>query len=357
MTEQKINDYPDPAVKQSTPPEKNQQTPKASRSIWMNVGIFFSTLGIIILICAFAYGYRELSKVNIDLARIISDLTNQNTRNQQDITTLKSSLNELQQISQKTQALSAQQEQFIAEWRSAQKGDLNKWKVAEAHYLVKLADDQLQFSNNTQLAMVVLQEAIKTLATVQDANVNEIQKSLATDLLKLKATPTVDVTAVYVRLHAVANQIDKLPLAFNPLKAQQASQKPASPTLGLPWWKAGLISSWEALRKIVIVRHYGANNLPLILPDEKIFLYQNLHSQIENAMWGLLHHNTLVYTTSLSRAKAWIKQYFAQEAQETKTLLQEMDALQKETVQFAAINLSTTLQLFDQYNAQVKNGN
>ena len=70
---------------------------------------------------------------------------------------------------------------------------------------------------------------------------------------------------------------------------------------------------------------------------------------MEDAIWGLLHRHAEVYKTSLLRAAAWIKQYFAQEAPETKTMLQEMDALQKENVQPATLNLSNTLQLFDQY--------
>jgi len=329
-----------------------QKQPEAHRS-WVNVGIFFSTLGILILICAFGYGYFALSKVNVDLAQMVADLTQKNAGHQHDIATMQTSLNDLQQIAQKSQALSAQQEQFMSEWRSAQKGDLNKWRIAEAQYLVKLADDQLQFSNNIQLAILLAQEADKILANMQDASVNEIRNSLATDLLNLRAAPQVDITALYLRLTALNKQVDKLSLPFNPIKVEQTNL-PATNTAGLPWWKAGLVYSWDALRKIVVVRNYGSNILPLVMPDEKIFLYQNLHAQMEDVMWGLLHRHAEVYKASLLRATAWIKQYFAQEAQETKTMLHEMDALQKENVQPAVMNLSNTLQLFEQYYAQEK---
>lgn len=328
-----------------------QKKVKTHRSYWVNVGIFFSTFAIIILILAFAYGYFELSKLNVHLAQMLSDLTQQNVRHQQDITALQTTLNDLQQMTQKSQALSAQQEQFISEWRSAQKGDLNKWHIAEAKYLVKLADDQLQFSNNIPLAILLIQEADKILASMQDVSVNVIRKSLATDLLHLQAVPPIDMTALYLRLTALNNQVDKLSLPFNPLKGEEPSNQSATDTTGLPWWKAGLVYSWDALRKIVIVRN-NANTLPLVMPDEKIFLYQNLHAQMEAAMWGLLYRKEQVYKASLERASAWIKQYFVQEAALTKTVLQEIETLQKENIQPAAMNLSNTLQLFDQSHAQ-----
>jgi uroporphyrin-3 C-methyltransferase len=333
---------------------EQQKKLKTGRSHWVNTGIFFSTLAVIIVIVAFGYGYFALSKMNVDLAQMVSDLTQQNVRQKQDITAIQTSLSDLQQITQKSQALSAQQEQFISEWRSAQKGDLNKWHITEAQYLVKLADDQLQFSRNIQLAALLLQEADKILAGMQDGSVNEIRKSLATDLLNLQAAPKVDITALYLRLTALNNLIDKLPLPFNPLKADGDSPLPAANTSELPWWKAGLVYSWDALRKIVIVRKNESNTLPLVMPDEKIFLYQNLHAQMEDAMWGLLHHHEAVYKASLVRAAAWVKQYFVQDAAESRAALQEIEALQKENIEPAAMNLSHSLQLFDQYHTQGK---
>jgi len=320
-----------------------EKQPKKPSHKWINIGILFSTIGIIIFFSAFGFGYFELSKVNITLARMVSDLQQQSINNQKNINALQKALSDLQQKSQQSQLLSGQQEQFMSEWRSAQKGDLNKWRVAEAQYLVKLADDHLQFSHNVKLAIILLQEADKILQNTEE---NEIRKSIAADLANLQAIPQVDITSLFMRLNAMNNQIDQLSLPFNPLKTKDNQLSQTSVTAELPWWKAGLAYSWNALSKIVIVRN-NSNALPLVIPEEKIFLYQNLHAQMEVAMWGLLHRNDVVYKTSLERAAAWIKQYFEQENQQTKTMLLAIVELQKVNLQPPSLNLTNTLQLFD----------
>jgi uroporphyrin-3 C-methyltransferase len=338
---------------QNTTEEKQ---PEVRRTNWINGVIFFFTLAIVIFLCAFGYGYFELSKVNIELARRVSDLQARADDNQNEMKALQKSVTDMQQIAQKSQAVSTQQEQVMSEWRAAQKGDLDKWQVAEAQYLTKLADVHLQLAHNIPIAILLLQQADRALQNLQDPKVLEIRKSLVSDIANVQAIPQVDVTSLYLRLSALNEQINKLPLPINPLTADQ-QQNPTSPiSKELPWWKAGLEYTWQGLNKIVIVRKNPSGSLPLVLPEEKMFLYQNLHAQMENAMWALLHHNANVYQASLMRASAWTQQYFAQDAQETKTMLQNIEEVRKVNIQPTATNLANTLQTLDRYFAQVKAG-
>jgi uroporphyrin-III C-methyltransferase len=338
-----------------------EESSTGRRLNWANVGIFFSTLAIVIFICAFGYGYFQLAKINVSLAQMITDLQKRTASMQDDTVGLQKSIDNLKSAAQKSQELSAQQEQLVSEWRSAQKGDLDKWHVAEAQYLVKLANDHVQFTHNISMALTLLQRADQVLANLQDPGLLDIRKSLAADIANLQVMSQIDVTNLYLRLTALNNQLDQLPLPINPLKTDTTqgdistnpgSTNPGSTKSGLTWWQAGLDHSWQALKQIVVVRYNGSNTLPLVLPEEKIFLYQNLHAQMENAMWAVLHRNAEVYQASLARAMAWIQRYFAQEAPETKAMLQNLQELRKETIQPPVVNLSATLQLFDTYLAQ-----
>lgn len=329
-----------------------EKSPKAKRSGSLKVGIFFSTLAIVIFFFGFGYGYFQLAKINISLAQMVSDLQNQSIENKNEISSLQKSIVELQQAEQKTQALSAKQEQIIADWQAAQKGNFNLWHVAEAGYLVRLADDHVQLTHNITVAIALLQRADQVLQNLEDSDLSEIRKSLATNLAKLQMAPQVDITGLYLQLTALNNQLDQLPLPINPLKANASEEIINQP--GLPWWKTGLNETWNALRKVVIVRYHVSPSLPLVMPEEKVFLYQNLHAQMENAMWAALHRNAPVYQASLARAMMWIKQYFDQDAALTKTTLQHLDVMQKVTIQSPTVNLSDTLKLFDNYLAQAK---
>ncbi len=319
-----------------------------------NLGIIFSTIALIVVIGGFAYGYFELSKVNVSLARKVTDLQNQVTAQQTNVGAMQKSVTDLQQSAQKTQDLAAQQQQFMTEWRAVQKGDLDKWHIAEAQYLVKLANDHLQFSYNTTIAQTLLEQADHTLDSIQDPGVLDMRKSIAGDLANLKAAPAVDVTAIYLQLNALNNQLEELPLPSMPLTSEQKKEAETVPAANLPWWKAGLQLAMQSLRQIVIVRYNNSNTLPLVLPEEKSYLYQNLHAQIESAMWGLLHRNNEVYLASLLRTMSWIKLYFVQDATVTKSIMQNLESLQAMNIQPPSANLTATLQLFDQYFAQAK---
>lgn len=330
----------------STEQQPEDQQPQEPRSSAKKIGILFTTLAMTVFVCGFGYGYYQLSQINMNLAQSVAELQRKVDANQAQLDQAQQTMVGLQQSSQKSQELSNQQEQLMSEWRAAQQGDLNQWRIAEAQYLVRLANDHLAFTHNTQLALTLLQRADQVLVNQSATNALQIRKSLATDIASLQAVPQVDVTATYLRLSGLNNQVDKLPLPSTPMGDAEPSSPPVA-TANLPWWKAGMQKTLEALRKIVIVRYNTSNSLPLALPDEKIFLFQNIHAQFENAMWAVLNQNAAVYQASLARAQDWIKEYFVQDAAATKSMLDGISELQKLNLEAASVDLNNTLQLFD----------
>jgi uroporphyrin-3 C-methyltransferase len=321
---------------------------------WARIGLFISTLAFVIFILSFGYGFYALTNNNITLSQVISELQKKVTETERNVSDMQQSLSGIQQSLEKSQAVATQQEEVIAEWRAAQKGDVDKWHVAEAQYLVKLANDTMQYSHNAPMALALLKRANQILEKLSDPNLLDIRKSLASDETNLQATQEINVTDLYLRLTALNEQLDKLSLSISPLKANEQSTTTiatSSPSPELSWWRAGLERSWQALSKVVIVRYNGSNALPLVLPEEKIFLYQNMHAQMESAMWAVLHRNASVYQASLTRLISWIEKYFSPDATETKVLLQNLHDLQKINLEPPAINFSNTMQLHDNYVA------
>lgn len=329
--------------------ENEQQKPRRCRKRLM--GILILTLVFLAIMAGIGFGYLQLAQVNLSIARTLSHLQKQTTAHQASITALQQSIEELRQAAQKTEALSAQQENILAEWRAAQKGDLSKWRMAEAQYLVRLANDSLQYEYNSVLAIILLKRAQDILQSLQDPALLDMQKSLAADIAGVEASQPVNATALYLELTGLKAQIDALSLPVNPLDKNNPPAENVTLKPGLLWWQAGWERTLQALSKIVIVRYNGSNALPLMLPEEKTFLYQNLHAQMESAMWAVLHRNADIYQASLAREKAWIEKYFVQDAATT-AVLQKLQELAAINIQPPAINLSATLQLFDNYFTQ-----
>ncbi|HLB41486.1 MAG TPA: uroporphyrinogen-III C-methyltransferase [Gammaproteobacteria bacterium] len=329
------------------PNESKAVIQKQSRVKWVNIGIFFSTLAVIITIFAASYGYTQLAVMTATLAKVISSVENELTQTQDNFVTLHQSVGDLTAVIKKSQELANKQEKILAAWQAAQEGNLDKWYIAEAQYLVRLANDYAQLPASP-IVITLLQRAEQALQPVKDNRVVTIQRSLASDISSLQNTPPISVHALYLQLSTLDKQLNQLPLPIMQFKPESTSSSDGTKT-NVTWWQKGLDRSWQMLKQIVVVHYNGSNTLPLVIPDEKIFLYQNLHAQIENAMWGLLHQDVTVYQTSMQRAIDWIRQYFVQDAEVTQNMLQNLQTLQKINIQPSLTNFSTTLQLFDGY--------
>jgi uroporphyrin-3 C-methyltransferase len=199
------------------------------------------------------------------------------------------------------------------------------------------------------MALTLTQRADQVLQNLQDSSVLEIRKSLAEKIASLQQVPKVEVTGIYLTLAALDKMIDQLPLPASPLKAEQTQPIASNPEAS--WWERGLNQSWQALRKIVIVKNDLQNVLPVIMPEEKVFLFQNLHAQLASAMWGALHRNMPVYQASLARAVSWIQLYFDKDKPATQAMLKNISQLQAVNIEPPVITLAPTLKLFDDYFA------
>lgn len=184
----------------------------------------------------------------------------------------------------------------------------------------------------TQLTKVnaALAQQVSAIRQQSDNDVSHVQ-SLAQSVQQLQQANNVsdnqDVTAIYTRLIAVNEQLDQLPLPPTPLQPDTTTA-PTVDESNMSWWEIGLNRSLQALQKIVIVRYNENKTAPMILPEERHFLYQSLHAEMQSAIWGVLHRNSAVYHTSLARVMNWVQQYFVQSSPETAALLQELNALQ-----------------------------
>lgn len=313
------------------------------KKLKLSVGPSLLLSMLLVATCLFAYGYVKQMQTMLRLQSEVQTA-------QSELTTLKSSVSDAKQVASKSEALVAKQEQMITDWNAAQKGDMNKWYLAEAQYLVRLANDHLQYSHNLGLALTLLQRAQQVLANAQDSNLVDVQKSISNEIANIQAIQSVDTTSLYLRLTALNADLDKLPLPIDPhhpmLTYQgKTDQQKLTPT---SWWERVVNHVANGLSKIVIIQENNNETLPITLPDEKRFLYQNLHAQMESAMWATLNQNQAIYQASLARLSAWIQQYFVQSAPTTIAMLQSLQTLRSLNIHPAAPNLDQTVQMLDQ---------
>lgn len=317
-----------------------QETKHATKgSAVGRIGIFIVMLALVAFAGAFGYGYFELSKVNVSLARTVDELKQQVVDHQNSLSSLQ-------------QSLSSNATQEPVNTMAAQQADLNKFYVMEAQSLTKLAGNQLNITRDAAMATVVLQHAQEVLSHVATPDIEPIRQALAANIASLTSVQQVNVDQLYMQLTAIYNQLDQLPLPPTPLQYSADANAKSKDYGDAPWWKIQWHKTMDMLRKIVIVRYTAGNDMPLVLPEEKMFLYQNLHAQMEVAILGLVNRNQTVYSGGLKQVGDWIQKYFVQDAPLTKEITNQLQILQAINIVPPPVDLAVTMQMFDQYLAQ-----
>lgn len=313
--------------------------PRMRRIVWF----LFVTL---IIIGSIVYGYYRLSRTGNKLAHAVSTLQDNHANQAESMATLESRVDAL---TDKVNANAENSANEIALLKAETAGDKTRLALFEAEYLVNLANDELLYANNGGMALVLLTRAEQLMNPLEGLDFAGIKQALANNIAALKASPMTNTSGLYAALNAINVNLDQLPLPANPLKSDEASSEDKVNVDGLPWWKAQWRRTMHTLGKVVIVRYNGSATPPLVLPEERVFIYQNMHAQMENVFWAVLNHNAQVYQAALLRLHAWINQYFDTQSPMTQSTLEQISQLSQAVIATPEVNTSETLKQFSDY--------
>lgn len=186
------------------------------------------------------------------------------------------------------------------------------WKLAEAEYLLRLANQRVLLERNSGNAVALAQTVDDILRDLNDPDLFPVRKALANEMAELALAGDIDREGVYLRLLALSEQIEKLPL-IEPLGAYEQIWPEDEPEVNQGAWakiKNGMIRVVNTFGNHIRVRDH-AQPVPAILPpDNQIYLRQNMRLMFEQAQAALLREEAQVYEESLNKAQAWLKAYF-----------------------------------------------
>jgi uroporphyrin-III C-methyltransferase len=209
----------------------------------------------------------------------------------------------------------------------------DEWKLQEAQYLLRLADQRLLLEQDSQNALALAISADDVLRDVDRAELMPVRKLLAEDIAVLKMSNLVDREGIFLRLAALGNQIDAIPFV-EPLGVQEAlleaEEIPESETLKQQLTRK-FYSLLHKLSAYVRVRDHGRATNAVLPPAEQKYLQQNLRLMLEQAQVALLRNEAQIYVESLVKAQNWINQYYSLNVQ-AKAAVDELVELQEAEV-------------------------
>lgn len=281
---------------------------------------------------------QQLAEQQNTLSSKLSD----NTFNQ-------SQLNELtKKVSISEQVIQAQKEQLTTqqalqnEKLQSLQAKLNRlsnttkedWKLAEAEYLIRLANQRLLLEADSSGAVTLLSSADDILNELEDPIVFATRKALAKDIQALKSINQFDLEGAYLQLNTLYDSVESLPQR-EPSKEWQAntsktlSENAEIENSSVNSFKSVLDSFWASIRSLVVINYNHKPIKALLPPAEYQQLITGLQLQLEVAQVALIKGEPAIYQQALSRVANATTEHFETQSNTVTTFLASLTALQQ----------------------------
>jgi uroporphyrin-3 C-methyltransferase len=333
---------PTPAEAPTDSGKPDSTTAKQSSSKSAIAALLISVIAVAGVAGAGYWGKLQLAELNTAIDKKLSSQQLAATAALTDSQTALAELNEsFQQIqaekASQTVEIAALQERLsdaIKQVEAGRNRSENDWRLAEAEYLLRLANQRVLMEKRAEGALALLKNTDQIIKELDDVSLYALRQALASDIAKLEALPKLDVEGTYLRLTALIEQTKDLPT----LSLEQQRQLPellnemTSNTVA-PETQAAITSGFaKALAKLeslVVIQQHDKPVEPILSPDQGHYLRQNIQLLLEQSQLALLRQQSDIYKNSLTRAQTLLEQYFDKTNTNTAALLRALSQLTK----------------------------
>lgn len=223
--------------------------------------------------------------------------------------------------------------------------DRDSWLMAEAQYLLRLANQRLIMAGDTKAAEALLGSADDVLRQLDDTRLHGSRRAVAEDLAAVRAVPRVDVEGIYLRLAALIDQADQL-VIFQ-MQQQEAQPQPEAAEDWRGRLQQGYAAALAKLSDYIIIRRRDVPMQTLMDPQWEGLVRQNLRMLLEQAQVALLSGNQALYGESLGRAGHWVAQFSDSDAARAEAMSREIKQLGDQVIAVTLPDISGSLRALD----------
>lgn len=334
---------PSPEEKTSSSPESLPPSvrPKKSRG-----GLWFMFV-LILLLAAFSGG-GYLAYVYLQEQRLESEelVAKDIARMEQNFAQLRDANNSLAgsqtNLQRALTALSQDSEAQIlalAERISAteSKGSAD-WTLAEVEYLLRIANQRLVTSRDTETAVEMLQTADSILRELPYPELVPVRRQLSEDIAKLQLANNLDVEGLYFELESLALEVDGLE-GFDPeyIEEESFSGKGGQSALSNLWNSVRTI-----LNRYIRLQTNAGEPQYLITEEQRVARLLTVQLQLRQAQLALLSSRQEIFSASLSSAANSINLFYAR-SDKGKVMVDRLDELSDTRLEKENLDISESI--------------
>lgn len=207
------------------------------------------------------------------------------------------------------------------------KSGSNAYVVDEVSQLLKLANNSLVFSADPDSALNALTVAASQLKSITDPRYSVVRVKVAEEIALLKNLETVDVEGISASLNAIAANVSSLPLENEPEATALVITNDIEQESG---WRAELAELWTEIKSSIQVQQVEQAPKPLLAPDQRYFLDQNLQLMLAKADLALLQERDAIFQQSIDAASKWLLDYFDTDNAEVTNVIAQLNELRSQ---------------------------
>lgn len=211
--------------------------------------------------------------------------------------------------------------------------DAKTWLLAQADFLVKLAGRKLWSDQDVTTAAALLKSADASLGDMNDPSLITARRALTEDIASLATVSQVDYDGIILKVNQLSNQIDNLRLADNNDDDSPMDSDSSELSSSLSEWRINLQKSWQNfMDSFITVRRRDETTVPLLAPNQDVYLRENLRSRLLVAAQAVPRHQEETYKQALDNVSTWVRAYYDTDDATTTAFLEDVDKLSQQNI-------------------------
>ncbi len=351
--------------RQAPAKEQPSPAPKTSSRSWLNILLLLAVIALAVCLAAIVhFGQQGLSAQDKKIQGLANELSQGKSTLQQSLVALsqtqQSAITDLTQNLQSTQrSVNELSQRVLAQGkrlRAMSDTSRDDWLLAEAQYLLKLANQRIRIERSPVGAQALLEEADNILRDLDDPSLHPVRRAIAQDLASLKLLNAIDVEGIYLSLLALTDQVTSIPVRLSPSQRERSEQAAVSEDDSPKTFRQTIAASWQgfmqSFKDYVRVVHHEEKPKALLPVQDEVYLQQNLRLMLERAQLALLREQQDIYLQSLAQADQWLLQYYNRSEVLTK-FREELVRLQEKNIVQTLPDISQSLALLHEYISEL----
>jgi uroporphyrin-3 C-methyltransferase len=225
-----------------------------------------------------------------------------------------------QEVDAMREAYTAQREVL----RQFDAADQRIWRLAEARYLLRLANQRLALGGDTSVALGLLNAVDDSLQALDDPRLGLVRMALAQDREALMLVAPVDIDGVYFQMAAISERLAEAALmpAIGSLDAQNQSPVASKDSAVGAWQSfATKLNTYFSVQRV-------EQDQTWMSPAQSAMVRQSIRLLLAQAQVALLARDQALYLGALKQVEQWLGDYSITDAATMAYLQQRITELQ-----------------------------